>query len=43
MNEIELLQLVHNDLGAIASLLIFFVIVLLCYFAYKFFDMFWKI
>lgn len=43
MNEIDLLQLLHTDLSAIACLIIFFVIVLICYFAYKFFDMFWKI
>ena len=43
MSEIELLNLIHTDLGYICSLVIFFVLVVLCYFAYKFFDMFFKI
>lgn len=43
VNEIELLTNIHNDLSSIISFLVFFVIVILCYFAYKFFDMFWKI
>ena len=43
VNEIELLTNIHNDLSSIVSFLVFFVIVILCYFAYKFFDMFWKI
>lgn len=45
-NEVELLeamQAVHTDLGVIASFLVFFVIVILLYFTYKFFDMFFKI
>lgn len=45
-NEVELLevmQAVHVDLGVIASFLVFFVIVILLYFSYKFFDMFFKI
>lgn len=45
-NEVELLevmQAVHTDLGVITSFIVFFVIVLLCYFAYKFFDMLFKI
>lgn len=45
-NEVELLevmQAVHIDLGVIASFLVFFVIVILLYFSYKFFDMFFKI
>mgnify|MGYP000042269011 FL=1 len=45
-NEVELLevmQAVHTDLGVIASFLVFFVIVILLYFSYKFFDMFFKI
>lgn len=43
MNEIELLTAIHSQLGYICSFLIFFITVLLCYFAYKFFDMFFKI
>lgn len=43
MSEIELLNLIHTDLGNICSLGIFFVLVVLCYFTYKFFDMFFKI
>lgn len=39
---LELLQSIHLDLGALVSLIIFFVIVLLLYFAYKFFDMIFK-
>ena len=45
-NEVDVVNLllsVHNDLGVIASFLIFFVIVILLYFSYKFFDMFFKI
>jgi len=40
MNEIELLNLIHTDLGVVCSLLIFFAIILLMYFVYKFFRMF---
>lgn len=43
LDESEQLQLIHEDLGFICSFIIFFVIVLLCRYAYKFFDMFFKI
>lgn len=39
MNEVEILELIHTDLSAIISFLVFFVIIILCYFVYKFFDM----
>lgn len=42
MNEIELLQMVHNDLSCIACFLVFFSLVIILYFGYKFFDMIWK-
>lgn len=42
MNEIELLQQIHTDLGAIASFLTFFVLIIIMYFIYKFFDMMFK-
>lgn len=42
MNEVELLAMVHNDLSCIASILIFFVVVIILYFMYKFFDMMFK-
>lgn len=42
MTEVELLQLIHQDLGVLCSFLIFFVLVILLYFAYKFFDMIFK-
>ena len=42
MNEIELLQQIHTDLGVIASFLIFFVLIIIMYFIYKFFDMMFK-
>lgn len=41
-NEVELMNLletIHTDLGVITSFIIFFVVVILCYFSYKFFDM----
>ena len=43
LNDVELLNMVHNDLTVINSLLVFFVIVVVCYFVYKFFDMFFVI
>lgn len=43
LDESEQLQQIHEDLGFICSFIIFFVIVLLCKYAYKFFDMFFKI
>lgn len=36
----EQLNLIHNDLGFICSFIIFFVLVLLLKYAYKFFDIF---
>lgn len=43
MSELELLQLIHNDLSCIVSFIVFFVIVVLCYFTYKFFNIFFNI
>lgn len=42
MNEIEILTQIHTDLSAIASFLVFFTLVILLYFIYKFFDMMFK-
>ena len=42
MNELELLNMIHTDLSAIASFLVFFTLVIVCYFIYKFFDMMFK-
>lgn len=42
MNDIELLQQIHTDLGVIASFLVFFTLIILLYFIYKFFDMMFK-
>ena len=42
VNEIELLQSIHTDLGVVTSFLVFFTLVIVCYFIYKFFDMMWK-
>ena len=39
-NTKEQLNLIHNDLGFICSFIIFFVLVLLLKYAYKFFDIF---
>lgn len=39
MSELELLELIHNDLGAIVCFLIFFVVCIILKYAYKFFDM----
>lgn len=36
----EQLSLIHNDLGFICSFIIFFVLVVLLKYAYKFFDIF---
>ena len=43
LDESQQLQQIHEDLGFICSCIIFFVIVLLCKYAYKYFDMFFKI
>lgn len=40
VNEIELLTSIDSSLSNISAFLIFFVVVLLCYFVYKFFNMF---
>ena len=37
------LQFIHNDLGILTSFIVFFVIILLCHYAYKFFNMFFII
>lgn len=42
MTEVNLLENIHTDLGAIASFLVFFVLVIILYFGYKFFDMIWR-
>lgn len=39
-NTKEQLNLIHNDLGFICSFIIFFVLVVLLKYAYKFFDIF---
>ena len=43
VNEIELLTSINDSLSVINCFLVFFVLVIICYFAYKFFDMFFKI
>lgn len=43
LDESQQLQQIHEDLGFVCSFIIFFVIVVLCKYAYKFFDMFFKI
>ena len=42
VNELQLLQSIHTDLSAIACFLVFFTLVIILYFAYKFFDMVFK-
>lgn len=42
-NGIEIANKISDQLQVLVSFLVFFVIVILCYFAYKFFDMFFKI
>ena len=39
----EKLDRIHEDLGFIVSFIVFFVLVVLLKYAYKFFDMFFKI
>lgn len=39
----EQLNQIHNDLGFICCFLVFFVLFILLKYAYKFFDMFFKI
>lgn len=43
ITEFDILSNINTNLGYICAFLIFFVVVLLCYFVYKFFDMFFKI
>lgn len=43
LDESEQLAQIHEDLGFICCFIIFFVIVILCKYAYKFFDMFFPI
>lgn len=42
MSEIELLEAIHNDLGVITCFLIFFTLVVILKYCYKFFDMIFK-
>lgn len=42
MSEVELLNLIHTDLGYIVCFLIFFVLVIILKYIYKFFDMLFK-
>jgi len=39
MTELELLELIHNDLGIICCFLIFYVLVIILKYIYKFFNM----
>lgn len=39
LTEVELLQQIHNDLGIITCFIIFFVLVIILKYAYKFFNM----
>ena len=41
--EIEMLNTIHTDLGVICSFIIFFVLVIILKYVYKFFDMFFVI
>lgn len=46
MNEVDILNLIHTDLGYIICFLVFFVLVILLKYIYKFFDMifhFWPL
>ena len=42
VTETELLSNIHTDLSAIACFLVFFSLVIILYFGYRFFDMMWK-
>lgn len=42
MNELEILELIHTDLGYIICFLVFFVLVIILKYIYKFFDMIFK-
>lgn len=42
MTEIELLELIHTDLGCILAFLLFFTLVILLKYIYKFFGMFFN-
>lgn len=40
---IDIANKISSQLEVLVSFLVFFVIVILCYFVYKFFDMFFKV
>ena len=42
-NTISDVDILHNDLSAIISILVFFILVILLYFAYKFLNIFFTI
>lgn len=42
MTEVELLNLIHTDLGYIVCFLIFFVLIIILKYIYNFFDMLFK-
>lgn len=42
MTELELLELIHNDIGCVIGFLLFLVLVILLKYIYKFFGMFFK-
>lgn len=42
MTELEILELIHTDLGYIVCFLVFFVVVIILKYIYKFFDMIFK-
>lgn len=42
MSEIELLAMIHTDLGNICAILIFFVLVTILKYSYKFFNMIFR-
>ena len=42
MNELELLELIHTDLGNICAILIFFVLETILKYIYRFFNMIFR-
>lgn len=42
MSEVDLLNLIHTDLGYIICFLVFFVLIIILKYTYKFFDMLFK-
>lgn len=42
MTEVELLQMIHTDLGNICAILIFFVLIELLKYIYRFFNMIFR-